>query len=61
MIGVIMRLQHVANLGASVGGHLHVLADLPLRIDHSGLAVVGDQVRGATEIGVEDLTEIHYC
>ena len=44
-----------------VGGPLPILVDLPLRIDHRGFAVVGNQIRRAAKVRMKDLTEIHGC
>ena len=38
VVGVVVRLEHVADLSARVGGRLPILVDLPLRIDHRSFA-----------------------
>ena len=59
VVGVEVRLKHVANLSLRLVSRLHVLLDLPLRVDDSRLPEVGEQIGGAAEVLVKDLLEIH--
>jgi hypothetical protein len=50
----------VADHEAVLVGQLEVLLDLPLRVNDSRLAGVGDQVLRATEVVVKDLAKEHH-
>ena len=61
VVGVVVGLEHVLDRDAEVARELEVLVDLELRIDDSSLAraLVADEVGGAAEVVVDDLTEDH--
>ena len=59
VVGVRVRLEHVADLEAVLLGEREVLLDLPLRVDHGRLAPVGDDVGRAAEVLVQHLAEEH--
>ena len=61
VVGVVVRLQHVLDPHPVQAGEVHVGVDVPLRVDHRGdaRARVADQVGGAAEILVDDLSEEH--
>ena len=60
MIGMVVRLQDVLDLEPVLVGEREVVLDLPLRVDDSCLAAVGDDVGRAAKIVVQDLTEEHW-
>ncbi len=61
VVGVVVGLQHVADPHPVQAGQAAVGLDVPLRVDDGGDAAfaVGDQVGGAAEVLVDDLTEEH--
>jgi hypothetical protein len=59
VVGVVVGLEDVRDLEAVFVGELEVLLDVPLGVDHRRLSSVGDHVRGAAEVFVQDLAEEH--
>ena len=61
VVGVVVGLQHVLDPHPVQAGEVDVGVDVPLRIDHRGDAGrrVADQVGGAAEVLVDDLSEEH--
>jgi hypothetical protein len=61
VVGVGVRLEHVLDAHAQVARDPQVLADLEGGIDHRGhpRALVADEVRGAPQVVVDELTEDH--
>src|SRR4051794_26357066 len=61
MVGVVVRLEDVLDAYVQVASHLEVDVDVEARIDHGADArlLVADQIRGAAEVVVGDLTEDH--
>ena len=56
---MVVRLEDVRDREAVLLREREVVLDLPLRVDHRGLAAVGDDVGGAAEILVQHLPEEH--
>jgi hypothetical protein len=61
VVGVVVRLEDVADPDVVLVRELEVVLDLPLRVDDRRLAAVGDHVRGAAEVLVQDLAEEHLA
>jgi hypothetical protein len=61
VVGVVVRLEDVLDGNAHVAGQPQVLVDVEPGVDHRADpgALVADQVRGAAEVVVDDLTEQH--
>jgi phosphoglycolate phosphatase len=61
MVCMVVRLEDVFDPHVQVAGHLEIDVDVEARIDHRPYArfLVADQVRGAAEVVVSDLTEDH--
>ena len=59
VVGVRVRLDDVDDAEAVPGRELEVLVDRDRRVDHDRLARVGDDVRGAAEICIDQLAEEH--
>ena len=59
VVGVRVRLDDVHDAEAVAARELEVLVDRDRRVDHDRLARVGDDVRGAAEICIDQLAEEH--
>jgi hypothetical protein len=61
VVSVVVGLQHVLDADVVQAPELEVRLDIPLRVDddRDPLAGVGDEIRGAAEVLVEDLPEQH--
>jgi hypothetical protein len=59
VIGVQVRVQYVHDLHALFRGQLHVCVHIPAGIDHHGLTGVGQEIRRAAEVAIQDLAEDH--
>jgi hypothetical protein len=59
VVGVKVGLEHMPDLRPRLLGRAQVVADLPLWVDHRGLAAGGDEVRGAPQVVMQDLAEEH--
>lgn len=58
VVGVEVRLKHMADLSLRLVSRIQVLLDLPLRVDDSRLPEVGDEIGGAAQVLMKDLLEI---
>jgi len=59
MVGVVVRLEDVADGESVLLGEAEVVGDVPFRVDDRRLAAARDHVGRAAEIVVEDLPEEH--
>ena len=59
VVGMRVRLDDVHDPEAMPGRELEILVDRDRGVDHDGLPRVGDDVRGAAEICVDQLAEEH--
>ena len=59
VVGVDARLDDVDDAEAMAAGELEVLVDRDRRVDHDCLPGVRDDIRRASEIGVDQLAEEH--